>query len=183
MPWGCRCNHRQSTIGPVLLRELCPAGRAYDTWTTCRALVRGGPSSQSGFQVALSSPMTWRPRVFRGRSEVVWGAGVGSQKTEVPLCSGSRNRSRAGGGDPQGEVSGLFHGAGGNGTLVLRFRGGSPVAAGLWLPSALQGAQRDVCWPLAGVLGSVRTSQRRSWAEQDVPGGDPVKEEMSRPLS
>ena len=70
-----------------------------------------------------------------------------------------------------------------NGTLFLRFRGGSPVAAGLWLPSALQGAQREVCWPWAGVVGSLRRSQRRSSAEQDVPGGDPVKEEMSRPLS
>lgn len=135
MPWGCRCNHRQSTIGPVLLRELCPAARAYDTWTSCRALVRGGPPSRSGFEVALSSPMTWRPRVFRGCSEAKCGAGVRPQKTEVPLCSGSRNRSRAGGGEPQGEGSGLFHGAGGQ--RDLGFKVPRWVTCGRWSVAAL----------------------------------------------
>ena len=88
-----------------------------------------------------------------------------------------------GAGKPKARDGAWSSGLEANGTSVLRFRGGSPVAAGLWLPSALQGAQREVCWPWAGVVGSLRRSQRRSSAEQDVPGGDPVKEEMSRPLS
>ena len=69
------------------------------------------------------------------------------------------------------------------GTLVLRFRGRSPVAAAFWLPLALQGAHREVCWLWAGVRGTLPKSQRQPSAEQHIPGGDPVKEETSRPLS
>ena len=79
--------------------------------------------------------MTWRPRVFRGRSEAVCGAGVRPRKPEVPLCSGSRNRSRAGGGEPQGEGSGLFHGAGGQ--WDLGFKVPRWVTCGRWSVAAL----------------------------------------------
>ena len=79
--------------------------------------------------------MTWTPRVFRGRSEAVCGAGVRPRKPEVPLCSGSRNRSRAGGGEPQGEGSGLFHGAGGQ--RDLGFKVPRWVTCGRWSVAAL----------------------------------------------
>ena len=107
-------------------------------------LLQGLQVSKSGLEAALCSALSWRPGAFRGATLACAEPVCGPGDLRVPCAPVPGARSPAAGGEHQGEEWGQLQGAGVQGDLGFKVpwwvTTEEPVAAGLWLPSALRGA-------------------------------------------